>query len=96
VGRNLQGVVSRSASIGVTRTVSVCSANVAFQKTLLFQSEVRDIPSKSWKLRIFLYLLIYGAGAEPTPLLLRQFIGLLYQPWVTDGDDHGAVSGMNE
>jgi hypothetical protein len=33
---------------------------------------------------------------EPSPLLLQQFISLLYQPWMTDGDDYGAVSGMNE
>jgi hypothetical protein len=25
-----------------------------------------------------------------------QSPGLLYQPWVIDGDDCGAVSGMNE
>jgi hypothetical protein len=39
---------------------------------------------------------MYGAGVEPSPLLLRSFIGLLYQPWVIDGDDYGAISGMNE
>jgi hypothetical protein len=39
---------------------------------------------------------MYGAGVEPSPLLLRPFIGLLYQPWMVDGDDCGAVSGMNE
>jgi hypothetical protein len=33
---------------------------------------------------------------EPSPLLLRPCIGLLYQPWIIDGDDCGAVSGMNE
>jgi hypothetical protein len=40
--------------------------------------------------------MIYGAGVELSPLLLRPFIGLLYQPWMRDGDDCGAVSGMNE
>jgi hypothetical protein len=25
-----------------------------------------------------------------------SFIDLLYQPWMTDGDDCGAISGMNE
>jgi hypothetical protein len=31
---------------------------------------------------------------EPSPLLLRPFIGLFYQPLVIDGDDGGAISGM--
>jgi hypothetical protein len=35
-------------------------------------------------------------GVEPSPLLLRQFIGLLYQRWVIDGDDCETVSGRNE
>jgi hypothetical protein len=33
---------------------------------------------------------------ELSPLLRRPFIGLLYQPWMIDGDDCGAISGMNE
>jgi hypothetical protein len=28
--------------------------------------------------------------------LLWPFIGLLHQPWMIDGDDCGAISGMNE
>jgi hypothetical protein len=36
------------------------------------------------------------SGAEPRPLLLRQCIGLLYEHWMLDSDDCGAVSGMNE
>jgi hypothetical protein len=39
---------------------------------------------------------MYGAGVEPSPLLLRPFIDLLYQPWMIDGDDCGEISGMNE
>jgi hypothetical protein len=35
-----------------------------------------------------IFLFLYGAGVEP-------FIGLLYQPWMVDGDDCGAISGMN-
>jgi hypothetical protein len=35
-----------------------------------------------------------GAGLEPSPLLLRPFIGLLYQLWFIDGDDCGAISGI--
>jgi hypothetical protein len=37
---------------------------------------------------MFIFIFFY-------PLLLRPFIGLLYQPWKTDGDDCGAVGGMN-
>jgi hypothetical protein len=36
------------------------------------------------------------AEVEPSPMLLRSFIGLLYQPWTLDGDDCGAIGGMNE
>jgi hypothetical protein len=39
---------------------------------------------------------ICGAGVEPSPLLLRPLIGLLYKPWITDGDNCGEISGMNE
>jgi hypothetical protein len=46
------------------------------------------------KLRAF--PLSIGAGVEPSPLLLQPLIGLLRQPWMMDGDDCGAVSGMNE
>jgi hypothetical protein len=45
---------------------------------------------------ILYYLSIYVAGVEPSPLILRPFIGLFYQPWVMDGDDCAAISGMNE
>jgi hypothetical protein len=34
-----------------------------------------------------LFLFTNGAGVEPH---------LLYQPWMMDGDDCGAISGMNE
>jgi hypothetical protein len=37
-----------------------------------------------------------GATVEPSPILLRPFIGLLYQPWVICDDDCGAVDGMND
>jgi hypothetical protein len=33
---------------------------------------------------------------ELGPVLLRLFLGLLYPPWMVDGDDCGAISGMNE
>jgi hypothetical protein len=39
---------------------------------------------------------ILGAGVEPSSLLLRSFIGLLCQHWMTDGDDCAAIGAMNE
>jgi hypothetical protein len=39
---------------------------------------------------------MYGDVVEPSPLLLRLFIGLWYQPYMIRDDDCGAVSGMNE
>jgi hypothetical protein len=42
------------------------------------------------------FLFFYGAKVEPSPLLLRPFIGLLKEPWKIDGDDCGAISGTNE
>jgi hypothetical protein len=36
------------------------------------------------------------AVVDRSPLLLRPFIGLLYQHWMIDDDDCGAVGGMNE
>jgi hypothetical protein len=41
-------------------------------------------------------LFVYGAGTESSPLLLHPFISLLCQPLMIDGDDCGAVSGLNE
>jgi hypothetical protein len=38
---------------------------------------------------------IYWAGVEPSPLLLRSLIGLLYEPWIIGDDDCGAISGIN-
>jgi hypothetical protein len=36
---------------------------------------------------------MYWARVEPSPLLLWPFIGLLYQPWMIDGDECGAITG---
>jgi hypothetical protein len=33
-------------------------------------------------------------GVEPSPLLLRPFIGLLYQLWMIDGDDEDFYSSF--
>jgi hypothetical protein len=41
-------------------------------------------------------LAYFLAGVEPSPLLLRPFIGLLYYRWMMDADDCGAISGMNQ
>jgi hypothetical protein len=41
-------------------------------------------------------LFISGAGVEPSPLILRQFIGLLYQPWMIDADDCGPIRAISE
>jgi hypothetical protein len=49
-----------------------------------------------WTLFCIFFYLSIGAGVEPSPLLLRPFIGLLYQPWMIDGDDCGAISVINE
>jgi hypothetical protein len=38
----------------------------------------------------------FWAGAEPSLVVLRTFIGLLYQPWMIDDDDWGAIGGMND
>jgi hypothetical protein len=37
----------------------------------------------------------YLVGVEPSLLLLRPLIGLLYHPWMVDGDDCGAVGKGN-
>jgi hypothetical protein len=42
-------------------------------------------------LLLLFFLFIFGAGKEPSPLLLGQFIGLLYQPWMIDGVDCGGT-----
>jgi hypothetical protein len=38
----------------------------------------------------------YEVRVESIPPLLRQFIGLMYQPWRIHGDDCEALSGMSE
>jgi hypothetical protein len=45
---------------------------------------------------ISILLFIYGAVVDHSSLLLRPFIGLLYQPWMLDCYDGGAISGVNE
>jgi hypothetical protein len=43
-----------------------------------------------------IFVFIYRAGVESSPLLLMPFIGLSYQPWTMKSDDCGAISGMND
>jgi hypothetical protein len=47
---------------------------------------------------LLIILFFFGREVEPSPLLLRPFVGLLYQPWMIhdDDDDDDAVSGMND
>jgi hypothetical protein len=48
-------------------------------------------------IKAVLYSLLTNlAGVEPSPLLLRPLIGLLYQLWMVDDDSCGASIGMNE
>jgi hypothetical protein len=51
----------------------------------------KEFCSKSRKIFFCLW-----AGVEPSPRILRQLIGLLYQPWIIDGDDRRAISRMTE
>jgi hypothetical protein len=44
----------------------------------------------------YIFLFFNGPGLLPSPLLLASFIGLLYQPWMIDADDCGAISGVSE
>jgi hypothetical protein len=44
----------------------------------------------------FAFFCCCWAGVEPSQLLLRPLLGLLYQPYIIDGDDCGAVTEMNE
>jgi hypothetical protein len=40
-------------------------------------------------------LFVYDAEMVSSPLLLWPLIGLFYQPWMTVGDDFGAIRGIN-
>jgi hypothetical protein len=39
---------------------------------------------------------IYWAGVKPSSLLPRLLIDQLYEPWMIDGVDCGAITGINE
>jgi hypothetical protein len=45
---------------------------------------------------LFYFLFICKAGVESSPLLLLSLISLIFQPWAIDGDECGAINGINE
>jgi hypothetical protein len=47
---------------------------------ILHSHSREDLKSSPYMPSAFLFT--WEAGMEPSPLLLRPFIGLLYQPWV--------------
>jgi hypothetical protein len=51
---------------------------------------------KCWETTEWLHRVSYGSGVEPGPPILPSSTGLMYQPWMIDGDHCGAISGMNE
>jgi hypothetical protein len=57
---------------------------------------VQTLNEQTWVIPCCSNIFIYGVRVEPSSLLLRPFVGLLYQPWMIDGDDFGANSGRNE
>jgi hypothetical protein len=54
----------------------------------------RHISEDSFLRDTYILLFTYGAGVEPRPLLLLPVIGLLFQPWMIDDGDCGAVGGF--
>jgi hypothetical protein len=42
------------------------------------------------------YLFMFFFRMELEWKQVQYYCGLLYQPWIGDGDDGGAVSGMND
>jgi hypothetical protein len=56
-----------------------------------------SIPVHSANYVLLLYFVfIYIDRMKPRPQLLWSFIGLLYPSLIIDGDDCGAIVGMNE
>jgi hypothetical protein len=65
--------------------------------SLPFIDEVKECGAILALFYFLLFLLfIYGSGVEPNPLLLPHFIVIFYKPWMADGDNCGAISGINE
>jgi hypothetical protein len=57
---------------------------------------VSRIPEQFFAKWSILCVFTYGAEVEPGLLLLQSFIRQLYQPWMTEGEDLGGFSLMNE
>jgi hypothetical protein len=49
-----------------------------------------------WANFIIIFFNLCGPGVELSPLILLPFIALVYPPGMTDGDDCGAISRVNE
>jgi hypothetical protein len=45
---------------------------------------------------MFIFSFLCGVGGQPSPLVLRPLIDLLCQPWMIDGDNCGAINGINK
>jgi hypothetical protein len=43
-----------------------------------------------------IYLFIYWAEVEPSPLVLGPLTGIFYQLWMIDEDDSGVINDVNE
>jgi hypothetical protein len=65
------------------------------RRNAVFQTKFRELDEVHSCGQHF-FLFIYRASEEPSPLSLRPFTDLFYQPSTIDGDDCGAISGMNE
>jgi hypothetical protein len=61
------------------------------EDTILHSDRREDLKSY-----IYGNLFIYGNELETSPLLLRPFIGPLYQAWMIGGDNFGTINGMIE
>jgi hypothetical protein len=79
----------------LVRCICLGRRTAVLPKLLTVRSVIAWTVKSSFQSRIFIFILIFGAGVKPSPLLLRPFIGLLYQSWMANVDECGAISGMN-
>jgi hypothetical protein len=71
-----------------------CKYKVQYFVPAVDQRECKEMVSCSYYQEASLFK--YGAGVEPSPLLLRSFVVLAHHSWMIDGDDCEAISGINE